>query len=84
MTGLLFPELLLLIVPAALAWWFTRGTGRLGDAVRVSLVLTLVIALAAPYLRRPSTGRDVVVVVDRSRSMPEDAEERARELVQLS
>ena len=83
MTGLLFPELLLLVVPAALAWWFTRGTGRLGDAVRVSLVLTLIIALAAPYLRRPSTGRDVVVVVDRSRSMPEDADERATELIRL-
>lgn len=83
MTGLLFPELLLLVVPAALVWWFTRGAGRFGDAIRISLVLTLVLALAAPFLKRPSTGRDVVVVVDRSRSMPDDGDERARELIRL-
>ncbi|MCP4916537.1 MAG: VWA domain-containing protein [Proteobacteria bacterium] len=83
MTGLLFPELLLLLIPAGLAWWFSRGRGRLGEALRVALLLSLVVAVAAPFLRRPTTGRDVVVVVDRSRSMPEDAGKTARELIGL-
>ena len=83
MTGLLFPELLLLVVPAGLAWWFARGTGRVGESLRVLLILTLVVAVAAPFLRRPTTGRDVVVVVDRSRSMPGEAVKTARELIGL-
>ncbi len=83
MSGLLFPELLLLALPALACWWLFRRAGRLSQAVRLSLVFTLVLALAAPFLRRPARGRDVVVLVDRSASMPVGSLRQAEELIAL-
>lgn len=78
------PELLLLLVPAALAWWFVRGAERGTQVLRALVLALLVVALAQPYLRTSATGRDLVLVVDRSRSMPDESRERALELVKLA
>ncbi len=82
--GFLHPELLILLVPAVWVWWSRRGEDRTTRALRLAAVLAVVLALAAPYLRTVASGRDLVVVVDRSRSMPPDAESAALELVALA
>ncbi|HID23414.1 MAG TPA: VWA domain-containing protein, partial [Planctomycetaceae bacterium] len=75
------PELLLLAIPVWLAFrqWGRAGgtTGRL----RVLLLAVLVGALSGPRANLSGRGVDVIAVVDRSRSMPEDADERVRELI---
>ncbi|MCE9595258.1 MAG: VWA domain-containing protein [Planctomycetes bacterium] len=81
--GFLHPELLFLALPAAwVAWKFrTRSVGV--TVVRALVLALLVLALASPYLRRTDVGRDLVVVVDRSQSMPAEAERSATELLTL-
>lgn len=77
------PQALLLLVPLGLLLW---RTGRLPGPpmwLRAGLVLSLVVALAQPEWRLRSAGRDVVVVVDRSRSMPPGSLEQATELIRL-
>ncbi len=77
------PQALLLLVPLGLLLW---RTGRLPGPpmwLRGALVLALVVALAQPEWRLRSDGRDVVVVVDRSRSMPPGSLDAAKELIRL-
>lgn len=83
MIGLLLPELLLLALPAAALWWVTRPPGRGPRALRAVVLAVVVLAVSGPILRRPVTGRDVIVVVDRSGSMPEESQDRALELIGL-
>ncbi len=77
------PQVLLLFVPLALFVW---RFGRLPGPplwLRLALVALLVLALAQPQLAWRSAGSDLVVVVDRSRSMPPLSETRAEELIRL-
>lgn len=83
MISLLLPELLLLALPAGALWWVTRPAGRGAQVLRGVVLGVVVLAIAGPILRRPVSGRDVVVVVDRSGSMPEESQERAMELIRL-
>jgi len=78
--GFVHPELLLLALPAALVWWRWRGGERGTRLVRALVLALLVLALAGPYLRTGEKGRDLVLVFDRSRSMPAEAEAAALEL----
>ncbi len=82
--GFQHPELLLLLLPAAYAWWRLRGPDRPTAALRAGLLALLVVALAGPYLRTAERGRDLVIVVDRSRSMPAGSLESALELARLA
>lgn len=82
--GFLHPELLLLAFPAAFAWWKLREKEPLTDVVRVLALLLVVLALSRPYFDTGHEGRDLVFVVDRSRSMPEGARQSALELVRLA
>jgi uncharacterized membrane protein/Mg-chelatase subunit ChlD len=82
--GLLFPELLLLLLPAAWWWWRSRDASRVTNVVRAVVLLLLGLALAAPYLRTAAAGRDLVVVVDRSRSQPHGTDAQALELIALA
>ncbi|MBI3182379.1 MAG: VWA domain-containing protein [Myxococcales bacterium] len=80
---LLVPHALLLLLPLLWAVW---RTGRLPGPpmwLRLCLVLLVVLALSQPELSLRSAGSDVVVVVDRSKSMPPGSEARAEELIRL-
>lgn len=79
--GFVHPELLLLALPAALVWWRWRGGAAGTRVVRALVLLLLILALAMPYLRTGGEGRDLVVVLDRSRSMPPEAEAAALEVL---
>jgi uncharacterized membrane protein len=82
--GLLHPALLLLAIPVAVAWWSTRTKSILGDALRLVAAASILLALAGPYLLTATTGRDLVIVVDRSLSMPEGSLAAALEITRLA
>jgi hypothetical protein len=77
------PQALVLLLPLGLFLW-KRGQ-RPGPpmVLRWALLLLSVGALAGPELVLRDAGSDVVVVVDRSRSMPPDAGRVASELIGL-
>ncbi|NNJ24582.1 vWA domain-containing protein [Alienimonas chondri] len=65
------PAVLLLALPAAWAWWrFGRTGDRRTDALRAALALLLIAAAAGPVADLSGEGTDVLLVLDRSRSMP--------------
>lgn len=81
MIRFLAPELLLLAAPLAalVALWGRRSRGGLDPrraqvtlGLRLLVVLGLVLALAEPEWRSGAGGMRVAVVVDRSRSVPQD------------
>jgi len=78
------PELLLLLAPAIAAAVKWRGAGRATPVVRSAVVLLLGLAIAGPVLRTTAPGRDLVIVADRSRSMPEGSRGDAIERIALA
>ncbi|MBC7820649.1 MAG: VWA domain-containing protein, partial [Planctomycetaceae bacterium] len=76
-----YPELFLLAIPLAFAyrrWGTARGfTGVL----RVTLLALLLLALTGPRWNLGGEGIDIVVVADRSRSLPAKGDESIRALV---
>lgn len=77
------PALLLLAVPAAALFAAMRGKRLFSSALRGLLLALLVVLAAGPRIQRAPRSMDVVVVVDRSRSMPPDAEARSLEIIGL-
>lgn len=79
---LLFPELLLLAIPICFAYLrWGRAPGVTG-ALRIALLAILLFAITGPQLNLGGRGIDIIVVADRSRSLPADAEPRIRELTE--
>ncbi len=72
--SLAHPEWLLLLLPLGLVWWFYRGPTRPWQILRALLLIALVLAMAEPQLSSEKQGGLIVVVADRSASMPESAE----------
>lgn len=83
MIGLLRPELLLLVLPLGLSWRAWGGPLRGHGGLRLALALVLLLAAAGPYVPLAEPGHDVVVVLDRSASMPAEADARELELLRL-
>ncbi|WP_224244700.1 VWA domain-containing protein [Hyalangium gracile] len=77
------PQALVLLVPLGLFLWKRGARPGIPMLLRWGLLLLAVGALAGPELVLRDAGSDVVVVVDRSRSMPLDADRVALELVKL-
>ena len=80
---LVAPQALLLLFPLGLFLFFTARISGPPMWLRVALVGLLTLALARPEFRLREAGSDVVVVVDRSRSMPPRGEASAEELIRL-
>lgn len=74
---------LLLLVPLALLWWWMRPSSWWQRGLRACLYLLIVLAMCDPRLVLPERAGTVVVVVDRSASMPGDAGARQLEMVEL-
>jgi Mg-chelatase subunit ChlD len=79
----LFPELLLLAVPLLVVYVLRGRSPALGGGVRIAIVGLLVLVAAVPIAPFGGRGVDVVVVADRSRSMPGDSRNRLREIIAL-
>jgi len=82
--SLLYPELLLLAVPIGFALWKSTPEISLRLILRVLTALALLIALAGPHGGGSVSGRDMVVVIDRSRSMPAGGQASMAEIVKLA
>ncbi|MCC7013374.1 MAG: VWA domain-containing protein [Planctomycetes bacterium] len=82
--GFQHPEFLLLALPVAFAWWRLRGRELPTQCVRALVAAALVLAASAPYLRTGDAGRDLVLVVDRSRSMPSGSDATVLEVAQIA
>ncbi len=80
---LLSPILLFLVIPLGLCLWLWRPPTRFLVEVRCLSVVLVVLALAGLALRLPSRAGTVVVVVDRSLSMPDGSEKQAKEMIDL-
>ena len=81
--ALLFPELLLLLVPLLVAYFWRGRAAGLGGVTRVAILTALTIVAAVPLAPLGGRGIDVIVVADLSRSMPADAVARTLEIVKL-
>jgi uncharacterized membrane protein len=77
------PQVLVLLVPLGLFLWKRGARPGPPMPLRWGLLVLAVMALAGPELLLRHAGSDVVVVVDRSRSMPLDSDRVALELVRL-
>jgi Mg-chelatase subunit ChlD len=81
MIRFLYPELFLLAIPM---WFAYRRWGRAAGVtgvLRVALLVLLLVAIAGPQVNWEGHGIDVIIVADRSRSLPADADPRIRELI---
>src|SRR5262245_45568416 len=82
MIRFLFPELFLLAIPM---WFAYRTWGRAPGVtgwLRLALLVVLLVAIAGPQVNFGGKGIDIIVVADRSRSLPAEAEPRIRELIE--
>src|SRR5580765_7936753 len=81
MIRFLYPELFLLAIPM---WFAYRRWGRAAGVtgvLRIALLILLLAAIAGPQVNWGGHGIDLLVVADRSRSLPADADQRIRELI---
>src|SRR4051812_35537363 len=81
--SLLFPELLLLIVPLLFLYFWRGRSSPPGGFVRVVMLVILASIASVPLAPLGGKGVDVVVVADLSRSMPADSRVRVLEIVRL-
>ncbi|MEE9403880.1 MAG: VWA domain-containing protein [Algisphaera sp.] len=79
----LAPAWLLLLIPAAFLAWQWRPVSRAGQTLRYALYGLMVLAMAQPAWQWSQRAGTVVVVVDRSASMPTDAQARQLEAIKL-
>ena len=78
-----YPEFFLLAIPLALAfkkWGWTKD--RATSGLRLAAALLLLLALTGPQINLGGEGLDVIVVVDRSRSMQDADLSSAVELIE--
>ncbi|MBI1373211.1 MAG: VWA domain-containing protein [Phycisphaera sp.] len=80
---LLTPIWLLLIIPLGVALWIWPLPSRILNALRIVVLTLLVAAMAGLALKLPSRTGTVVVVADRSRSMPVEVTSQHREAIDL-
>lgn len=77
------PQAWVLLLPLGLFLWKYGRRPGLPMWLRAALLVLVVGALSGPELRWADAGSDVVVVVDRSASMPRDVDRTAQELITL-
>lgn len=78
-----YPEFFLLLIPLGLAfrrWGRTRD--RVTNGLRILASFLLLLALTGPEINLGGEGQDVIVIVDRSRSMQDAAGANAVELIE--
>jgi len=80
---LLHPIWLFLAIPLALSLWLWRMPSRLLLILRGLILLLLLLALCGTVLRLPSQAGTIVVVADRSQSMPLDRVTAQKQAIDL-
>ena len=77
------PVWLLLLVPLAAAWFLWPLPNRGLCVLRAGIFVLVVLALAQFAIRLPDRAGTVVVVADRSESMPKNADASEKEIIDL-
>src|SRR5262245_13236625 len=80
---LLYPVWLLLLLPLAALLWTWPPPGRLQTALRASALILVLLALCGLAITLPSQSGTVVVVCDRSASMPDTADRDQSEAINI-
>jgi Mg-chelatase subunit ChlD len=83
MITLLHPIWLALVIPLAAAWLLWRHSSRLLRFTRLALLLLILFALCGLAVKLPSRNGTIVIVADRSLSMPQGAEAAQKEAIDL-
>jgi len=83
MVTLLNPIWLILAIPLFAAWWVWHPVSRFLRFMRLALLALILLALSGLAIQLPSRAGTVVVVADRSLSMPANAEAAEREAIEL-
>ena len=81
--AVLDPVWLLLALPLAAALWRFPPQSRLLVVLRTSTLVLVLLALAALAVRAPSRAGTVVVVADRSKSMPPGSDPAHKEIIDI-
>jgi Mg-chelatase subunit ChlD len=80
---LLQPIWLVLLIPLLTLWWLWRPLATGLRYLRLAILMLILLALGGLALRLPSRAGTVVVVADRSLSMPANAEAAQKEAIDL-
>ena len=83
MLTLFQPIWLLLLIPLATAWFAWPLPARGLKALRAAVFLFVVFALAQLAIKLPDRAGTVVVVADRSESMPQNSDASEKEIINL-
>ncbi len=83
MIQFIFPAAFLLLIPIAVLFYFWRTQNQISYFIRIIIAVLLIVAIAQPELLIKKLSGVVVVLADRSASMPKDSAERQTEIIQL-
>ena len=83
MITLLHPIWLALVIPLAAAWLLWRRPSRFLRFTRLALLFLILMALCGLAIKLPSRNGTIVIVADRSLSMPQGAEGAEKEAIEL-
>jgi Mg-chelatase subunit ChlD len=79
----LFPAWFLLIFPSAFILVKWKSENALSNILRTAFFIVLIIALAQPRLKFENRGGVIVVIADKSKSMPPGTKQRQKEIIRL-
>ena len=77
------PLWLVALIPALAALWHFRHTHKMVNALRLLTAVLLVLALSGLGMRKTWRSGQVVVLLDRSLSMPDNTNERHLEIMRI-
>ena len=77
------PIWLLLLIPLIISLWVWKLPSRLLVGLRLAMLLLILLAMCGLAVKLPSQTGTLVIVADRSQSMPTDAEARQKESIDL-
>jgi len=83
MITLLHPIWLALVIPLSITWLLWRHSSRFLRFTRLASLLLILFALCGLAVKLPSRNGTVVIVADRSLSMPQGAEAAQKEAIDL-
>jgi Mg-chelatase subunit ChlD len=78
-----YPIWLLFAIPLAATLWLWPLPSKLLNGLRIAALVCLVLALSGLVIRLPSRVGTIVLIVDRSRSMPHGADQMHRDVIEL-